>query len=196
MDSKEKLLRKTAEKTLPFFKRLNIPAELVTSFRILFAFFVAYVFLQGNFFYSAIILTIYQFILMSDYIDGKLAKSQKRFSVSWVKIDYFFHYFVSFLFIASLTSSEFNSNGNFVLMYLGYAGSLLILASSLIAMMQFNKVRLGGEGYKGKFLLIYSYIGLDTPFSLFFFLIIFNLIPIAIVSYSFLYLLILLRKLK
>lgn len=185
-----------AESFLPLFKRANIPAEFLTLFRIIFGIAIAALFLTRNYLIIFIFLTLYQFILLLDYIDGKLAKHQKRFSIKWVKIDFLFHYITSFLFLLVLTIINYLQNLNNYIFYIGLIGSTIILISTFFGMKQFQKVRMQRQNYKGKLSKIYSFVGIENPFSLFYFLVIFDLLSILIVFYTFLYLLILLRKLK
>lgn len=196
MDPKEKWLRRQAEKTLSAFKKSKIPAELLTLFRIVFAFIVAYVLFKNNYLYSIIFITIYQFVLLLDYIDGKLARHQKRFSISWIKFDFIFHYIVSFTFLIVITISNYLANSIIWIFYTGLIGSTLILVAGLFGSLKFKEIRMQRKGtYKGRLSWLYSFIGIENPFSLFYFLVIFNLINALIVIYTFLYLLIFLRKL-
>jgi len=197
MDSKEKFFRKIAEKRLfPFFKRSKIRTEYLVIFRIFFALLVSLILFFGNYIYSIIFITLYQFVLLLDYIDGKLARHQKRFKIRWVKIDYFFHYFVALLFLLAITLAYARSNGINYIFITGTIGSFLILISSCIGLYRFHSVRIKRRGYKGFFSSIYSYVGIDNPFGLFYFLILLNLIPLAIITHSFLYLMVFIRKLR
>ena len=197
MDLKEKWLRKISEKLLPFFKKNNVPAEFLTLFRIFFGFLVFFIFIFGNRLFLLIFITLYQFALMLDYIDGKLAKAQNRFSIKWVKFEFYFHYVISFLFLLGVTIICFRESKGIFLLYLGLFGSLSIFISSLLALKNFEKIRIRKIGiYKGKFSGFYSFVSMENPFSLFYFLIIINFIKTAIILYSLLNIIILIRKLR
>lgn len=196
MDPKERWLRGKAELLLPLCKKVDIPAEFLTIFRILFGLITGLIFMLNNYILSIAFLTAYQFISVLDYIDGKLARYQKRFSVTWVKIDRFFHYFISLSFILTLSIAYSISTKNIYILYTGVICSFFIVASSIISAFQFKESQIENPRSNGKFLGVYSYIGIDNPFSLFYFLIILNLIPLTIIFYTVLYLFVLIRKIK
>ena len=196
MDIKEKWLRKKAGKILPFLKRVKIPVEFLTLFRIISGFIVAILIFFGNYFLTIISLTIYQFILLLDYVDGDVARYQKRYSLKWVKGDYFFHYVVSFLFLLAITLSYLSKMGFGFISWIGIFGVITAGINCFFGMKKFHVVRIKGEGYKGIFSPIYSLLSSENPFSIFYFLMLFNLIPITIVFYSLLNVLLILKKLK
>ncbi|MEM3405615.1 MAG: CDP-alcohol phosphatidyltransferase family protein [Candidatus Pacearchaeota archaeon] len=198
MDIKERFLRKITERILPLFKKLNIPSEILTLFRIIFAIYVSIILLLGNRILSIISLTIYQFIFLLDYIDGKLARYQRRFSLRWVKIDILSHYIISSFFILSISLSYFIKTKNFILLYSGLFCFLLILSSFFIELINFKKIRLNNKQNKNNrtSFPFYSFFGIDNPFNIFYFLVLLNLISFLIIFYTILYILLLLIKIK
>lgn len=197
MDIKEKWLRKVSEKLLPFFLKNNIPAEFLTLFRIYFGILVFFIFIFGSKFLLIIFITLYQLVLMLDYIDGKLAKAQNRFSIKWVKFEFYFHYVMNILFLLGATIFYFGENKEIFILYLGILGSIFVFMSSLLALKDIERKKIRKIGiYKGKFASFYSFISMENPFSLFYFLIIINFIKTAIILYSLLNIIIFIRKLK
>jgi len=196
MDSKERWLRKQAEKLLPFLKKFHFAAEFLTIFRMVFAVVTALIFLYDRYLLTLIFFTAYQFVLLLDYVDGPLARYQKRFSVKWAKADRLFHYFISLTFILTLSIGYFLNQGNKYILYIGIAGAVFAFISNFFSISQFKESQIDNPRSNGRFSRIYSYIGIDNPFSVFYFLIILNLISIAISAYSFLYLIMLLNKIK
>ena len=189
MDIKEIWLRKFSEKFLPFFKKISIPAEILVIFRMVFAIITAIVISFGGYFNSILFLTVYQFVFLFDYIDGKLARYQKRFSLSWLRADRIFHYFISFTFLFSLAYSTKNS-------------SLVILAAitgfSFFIKGFFDTI----ENYKRpvrssrkKIDSVLWPMIIESPFSIFFFGVILNLKEATVIIYSVFYLIGLVYKL-
>ncbi len=194
MDIKEEWLRKKAGFLLSFFKKTKTPAEFLTIFRIVFGLIVALFFLKNDYLLSLILLTIYQFVLLFDYIDGELARHQKRFSVNWMKMDFLFHYIIPFFFLLFLTTPFKDSN--IYIFYIGLLGSIFILISGIFGMRNFSKTINQKEDNKGKLSPVYSFLGIDNPVSIFFILFILNLISISIVFHTLLYFLVAISKRK
>lgn len=188
MDFKDRFLEKQSEKLLPFFVKKKISPEFLTIFRIIFGIITSIFLVFGSYIQMIIILTLYQFIMLLDHIDGPLARKLNRFSLSWVKVDRFFHYFISSLFILFLSL-----NFDLYLLYLGIFISLLILIFGLFDL-RFKKISKNNKPEKRN--SFYSWIGIDNSFSIFYFLILFNLKKICLILYSFIYLIILIKKIR
>jgi len=184
MHSKEKWFREKSEKTiLPVLKKWKLPAEALTISRIIFAIITAIVLLNGNWVYSAIFITIYQFFIILDYLDGKLARYQKRFSIKWVYVDRISHHVITFLFIFCLAIST--KNTTIVLI-----SSIPVLLFSLIGIFEtpnFIRNIKTKEKSRGFIEEIWGFFILESPFSLFYFGVILNLKEAIIILYSIFY---------
>jgi phosphatidylglycerophosphate synthase len=193
MDVKEIILRKLADKILPLFKKAGIPAESLTLFRIMFAVITAVVIVLGNFWYALAFLSIYQVIFILDYIDGKLARYQKRFSILWLRVDRVSHYAIALLFFSAVLLSNLTKLTSYS-SYIGLFGVLILSILTIIELFSKNFVPSSKKDYT-KHYPLYSFIGIDNPFSLFYFFFIFSLAAVNIYFYTFIYLIILLKKL-
>jgi len=181
MNFKEKWLRKISEKTLPFFKKINIPVEFLVIFRIIFAIVTAMVISLGNYFISVVFLTIYQFVFLLDYIDGKLARYQKRFSLSWLRFDRIFHYFISFAFLFSLAYSTKNL---ILIVFAAIIGFSFFINGVLNTMKNYkNPVKYSER----KIDSILGLMVIESPFSIFFFGVVLNFVEATIIIYSIFY---------
>lgn len=191
-------------RVLKYLKKTNMQPETLVIFRIAFAIIAATILFSGDYLLSAIFITLYQFVALLDYVDGSLARYRKKFSFKWKKIDMSFHYIISSLFLLGLTVSYFIKNYNLILFEIGILGVTATIASLLMESAWFEErnVKLGRKskkrtelyGHKGFYTKIYSFLNIDAPFSLFFFFVILNLIPVAIVFFGLLKILIFIRK--
>ncbi|MAG20330.1 hypothetical protein CL618_02760 [archaeon] len=192
MDFKKEFLRKHAKKLLPFFVRNNISPEFLVLFRIIFGFITALSLFFLEYPFYIIFLVLYQFVLILDYVDGDLARIQKKFSLTWAKIDFVFHYILSFSFLLALLIKYFSNYGTNTIFFICLVGISLIMIIMLIS--TYNYKIVSGRGYQGFLKPIYSFIAMENTFNLFFFLMIFNLWELALFCYSLLYILIFLVK--
>jgi len=174
METKERILRKIAYRWLDFFYNLNIRAEVLTSFRLLFALVTIIFIAFGSLLASFIFMLIYQFVVMTDYIDGKLAKKQGRFKERWKYLDFFTHYIICILFLAAFSLRIFLDNGSLFFLVIGlFSGFLLLLNSMATAdyyyLGRYNKLFRKGKKQeeRSKFAgWLYSFIRIEEPFSL------------------------------
>ena len=170
---------------LNFFTKIKMPAEFLTLFRVVFGFIVAFFISQGNYNYSIILLLIYQFVLMFDYIDGKLARIQKRFSLKWLHFDRLFHRVLNALFLISVAISIQNP----FLIILTSTSSLLFLVTGRISNPLTNEEeKKRGIKNNNRLERILGLFIIEAPFSLFFFLMLFNLKIFTSWVYSLFYL--------
>jgi len=186
MNFKEKLFRYLVKDWYKFFDKAKISPEFLTIFRIIFGIITAFVLMYGIYIYSIIVLLFYQFVLLLDYVDGPLAKYQKKFSIRWVHIDRIFHYIITAFLLVGLSIS---TNNGFLISI-----SLISVSSFLIVGLIDTKnsdLRLNKKLKPRKIEKYDNLMGIfiiEAPFSLFFFLVLFNLIKITIILYSIFYL--------
>ncbi len=198
---KTKFLRYVTEKILfNFLKDSKVKPLHLLFARILFAIITGVVLLFGNYLYAIIFLTIYQFIFLFDYVDGKLARYRKEFSLKWRKIDRALHYLTSALFLLAITIPYYLKSNEILIFLIGLCGFLSIIATFLVDTlnlrdMDFDKMKIV-HSKKGLFRHFYSFLAIDGSFTFFFFLVIFNQIKIAIIFLSVLNLLILIKKIN
>jgi phosphatidylglycerophosphate synthase len=185
MDFKERWFRKSSKGLLVFFKEIGFPAEFLTIFRIIYGLIVVFAISQGNYKITISFLFIYQLILITDYIDGALARAQGRFSSKWQSLDRFSHRILNALFLISVAISIDNT----FLIILTLTISLLFLSVSRISeSILFPKGKnYGGKAGKGFGDILGIFI-IESPFSVFFFLMLFNLNLIVCWIYSTVYL--------
>ncbi len=195
---KSRLLRGIAKRhLLPLCKRLGIMPESLVLFRIAFALFAAFSIIFFDFKVAIIVLFIYQIVFLVDYIDGELAKYYKSFSIKWNIFDRGAHYVVSMLFLLAVT---LNYSSNTINLVLGFLGSGLIIANLVAEQIwlrnkgiSLDRLRSPTEK-QGILSPIYSFLPIDGPFTIFFFLFMFKFFSILIVFYSVLYLATLINK--
>ena len=101
--AKEDKLRSFVKPLIGFCEKRNISPEFLTISRILFGILVAYTLLKGNYLPSLIFISLYQFVLLLDYVDGPLAKKQKKYKLNWVYLDYMTHLVLSTLFLLAVS---------------------------------------------------------------------------------------------
>jgi ubiquinone/menaquinone biosynthesis C-methylase UbiE/phosphatidylglycerophosphate synthase len=187
MNFKEKFLRKLTKDSHKSFDKAKISPEFLTIFRIIFGIATALVLMQGIYIYSIIMLLLYQFILLLDYIDGPLARYQNKFSLKWVYIDRIFHYLVTALLLIGLSISTKDN----ILILISFISASSFIIVGLIDTKN-SDIRLNKD-LKSREIKKYENIMdlfiIESPFSLFFFLILFNLIRITIILYSLFYIL-------
>ncbi|MDO8623479.1 MAG: methyltransferase domain-containing protein [archaeon] len=182
MDFKERFFRNLTKNWSNLFFKTGIPAEFLTVFRFLFGILTAFFLLKGNYFYSIAFLLIYQFVFLLDYVDGELARKQRRFSIKWLYIDRIFHYITTILFLTSL--AILTKNMTWILW--AFFSSLAFSLTGIIDTRNSDK-RLGKDVKERKIDKYENITGLlliESPFSLFFFLVLFKLNIIAIILYS------------
>ncbi len=195
---KSKLLRGVTKRyLLPVCKKLGILPESLVLFRIAFAIFTAFSIAFFNFKIAVVVLFIYQIVFLVDYIDGELAKYYKSFSIKWNIFDRGAHYVVSMLFLLAAVLTYSTSSINLIL---GLLGSGLIIVNLIAEQIwlrnkgiSLDKLR-GPTEKQGILSPIYSFLPIDGPFTIFFFLFVFKFFSILIVFYSLLYLATLINK--
>jgi phosphatidylglycerophosphate synthase len=196
MDIRLNILKKITNLFFQVLKKINLPVELITIFRILFGFLTAGVLLLEDYIISIIFITIYQFVLLLDSIDGDLARHQKRFSKKWAKADFLFHYIISATFLLSISLTFINNVSFNYILALGLISSISLIISGIIGLTNYKRIVTEGEDYKGSLRKIYPYIALENPFNLFFLFILIDLKLIALVFYTILSGIIFIRKIK
>jgi len=194
MDIKKKFFRKQAKKLLPFFVRNNICPEFLVLFRFIFGFITAFSFFFLKYPFYVIFLVLYQFVLILDYVDGDLARVQGKFSLTWAKVDFVFHYILSFSFLLALLIKYFFNYGTNTIFFICFGGVSLIIVIIFISTYTHNRIGLKGRRYNGSLRPIYSFIAMEHSFNLFFFLMIFNFWELTLFFYSLIYILIFLVK--
>jgi phosphatidylglycerophosphate synthase len=196
---KSKLLRTWLARghLLPLFKKLGIRPEPLVVFRIVFAIASGFSIMLLDWKYSIIVLTVYQFVFLLDYIDGELAKHFKAFSLRWNLLDRIAHYVVSAFFLFAVTL-RFAEKGP--VLWIGLLGSSFILLN--LAIEQFGlmkkRVRLdnlrGQPEEQGMASPIYSFLPIDGPFTIFYILFLARLYYPLVVFYGLLYTITLIKK--
>ena len=189
-------------KALEYLKKTDISPEFLTSFRIAFSMLTGIFLFLGNYWISALVLTLYQFVLLLDYVDGPLARYKNIFSLGWQKTDMVFHYISPILFMSAINLSYFLKVHNLNIFLIGITGSLAIFLALIYELSLYNKrnVNISKKkraelyGYKGGITKIYSFFGIDSPFSLFYFFIILNMVWFTILFFSVLRVLIFIKK--
>ena len=183
MNFKEKFLRNLVKNWPAFFNKKKIKSEYLTIFRITFGILTALVLAQGQLIFSIFFLFLYQIVLLLDYVDGELARLQKRFSIRWLHIDRIFHYIVTSLLFVGLAYSSHNN-------YYISISLISVLAFLIVGLVDTKNTdaRLGKiKQKKSKLKDLASFLIIESPFSLFFFLIIFNFVKTTIIIYSLFY---------
>ena len=191
MDSKEKKLRELVKPVINLLKKTNIRAEELTLFRVLSGIIVAFFLFSGIYTYSLVAILIYQFILLLDYVDGPIARFRNEYKIKWFYFDYMTHYILAVLFLLAITFSVYYSSESILMLILGFSASLALLFTSIFDKKAFFAVRFNKLFHKkektGLFSEIKSFIKIEAPFSLFFFLIVFDLKQVLIVTYFVIY---------
>ncbi len=184
---------------LEFLKKTPIRAHHLLLFRVSFALLTGIMLFIGDYATRVIFLTLYQFVFLVDYVDGPLARYRNEFSLVWQKRDRIAHYLIAVLFLTGIVWSHYMSSDNATLLTIGLFGSsslfltLIVDTTILQRLATIKKIREVHEN-KGIFYPIYSFLPIDAPFTFFYFLVVFDAIPTAIVFLSSLYFLILLKK--
>ena len=197
---KTKFLRKLMKRTLlEYLKNTLVKPQHLLLFRFVFAIVTGIILFFGNYLYSVIFLTTYQFVFLLDYVDGPLARYRKQYSLKWSKFDRIAHYLISILFFLGISVSYFGESSSYLFLSLGLIGSsaiMLTLILELIWLRKFISFKKLRDIHKDKWLFspIYSFLPIDGPFTLFYFFVLFNVLPFAIIFLSVLYLLILVKK--
>ena len=188
---KSRILRGFANKLLlPVFKKMGLRPESLVIFRIFFALLTIFAIIKLDFIAAAILLTIYQFVFLVDYVDGALARHYGIFSVRWNVFDRAAHYIVSALFLLAVTLSVEKSG---LIFNIGVLGSSFILLNLLIeqAWMLKKKVVLddlrGKPDEQGVVAPIYSFLPIDGSFTFFYFLFLFKAFTTILIFFSLLY---------
>ena len=179
--AKEDKLRSFVKPLIGFCEKRNISPEFLTISRILFGILVAYTLLKGNYLPSLI------FILL-DYVDGPLAKKQKKYKLNWVYLDHMTHLVLSTLFLLAVSFAYFNFTLNLTFLVLGCLAAVLFLFNNSLdkkafLAIRFNKTKKQTNS-KNQNSFLRSLIKIEEPFSLFFFLIVLDLRGILILIYT------------
>jgi phosphatidylglycerophosphate synthase len=187
---------------LNFLEKKKIKPSTLVIIRFIFAFLTAGIIFYGSFILSIIFLTIYQFVFLLDYLDGPLARKRKEFSIKWSRADRIGHSIVTALFLSGVVFRFYLNGGGEKIIILGGLGITTILLSQLIEIwwinqkgMDFGKLKKIYQ-VKGKFFLIYNFLRIDGFLTLFFFLYIFNYHKILILFFSFMYMIIFIKKIR
>jgi len=186
--AKEDKLRSFAKPLISFCEKRNISPEFLTIFRILFGILVAYTLLRGNYIPSLILILIYQFVLLLDYVDGPLAKKQKKYKLNWVYLDHMTHLVLSTFFLLAVSFAYFNFTLNLTFLVLGCLAAVLFLFNNSLdkkafLAIRFNKTKKQTNS-KNQNSFLKSLIKIEEPFSLFFFLIVLDLRGLLILIYT------------
>lgn len=184
MNFKERFFRNLVKSLPGFFNKLGLNAAFLTIFRIAFGLLTAFILSLGLYYYAILFLFIYQFVLLLDYVDGNLARLQKNFSKGWLYFDRIFHYVLT---LALLTGIAISTHSK-ILILLALISTGLFLVTGISSIKPKQNIR---KSYNLADLII-----IEAPFSLFFFLVLFNITKIAVILYSTFYLLGVIYKIK
>tara|TARA_Y100000034_G_C6884961_1_gene406167 strand:+ start:1318 stop:1953 length:636 start_codon:yes stop_codon:yes gene_type:complete len=194
-------LRDLMQKTLlEYLKKTNIKPQSLLFFRIFFALLTGVVLFMGEYVLSLIFLTIYQFVFLLDYVDGPLARFRNEFSPKLNKVDRLAHSLTTFLFLLAITTSYYFSSSNIFLLGVGLVGSFSVLSNLLLEVFWTNNRGISLKELKKlhkvkkRNFLFYNFFRIDGPFTLFFFLVIFNFLVITIWLFGIMQFLIFLKK--
>lgn len=186
-----------------YLKKTKISPEFLTSFRIIFALITGVVLFFGNYFLSLVFIIVVQFVFLLDYVDGPLARYKKRFSKKWQKADMIFHYITAALFLYAITTSYYRGSSNILLLTLGIVGTFTILYTLLISLTWYGKLGMpltekdkkkAKRENKSIITKFYSFLGIDSPFSLFFIFVVLDILAVAVIFYSILKIAIFIKK--
>lgn len=176
-----------------------MPPQGLLIIRFIFAIITAFFIFRGRYFEAVLFLSIYQFVFLFDYVDGKLARITGKFSPKWRRVDRTFHYLTSTLFLVTLTISYYNRFGDSLSLIFGLIGGFSILATFLVDSIWLKNIKFEKlveiHREKNFFSGFYSFLTIDGSLTLFFFFVVFKLDYIAILLFSIEYFLILIRKL-
>jgi phosphatidylglycerophosphate synthase len=190
MDFKELFFRKLTSNWHKSFDKIGISAEGLTIFRVLFGLAAIYLFYSGTYLAYILFLLAYQLVFLVDYVDGRLARLQKRFSFKWLYFDRIAHYVITFLFLLVLNLKYPN---------------IILLYVSLISVLVFSFIGVYDtfRNYKHSAALTpgslretaFGFFIIEAPFSLFFFGVLFRLYGLTLLLYSIFYTLAVIYKL-
>lgn len=183
---KEDFFRRLTKGWYKLFFKMNIPAELLTLFRFAFAILVSFFILKGDYKIYILLLFFYQFVFLLDYVDGTLAKKQNRFSLKWVYLDRIFHYLTIILFLTGISILTENLPLIFFAFFSSTSFFIVGLIDTKNSDIRFGKVK-SKKTFK-MYRIVNDLFVLESPFSLFFFLVLFRLNKTTIVLYSTFYL--------
>jgi len=194
MTKEDYLRKKSLQLIYPIILKSNASSESLFFFRIIFGLLVGCILFFGNYLYSAIAISLFQFVMLLDYIDGTLARNKGRFSHKFLLLDRYFHYFISAFFLLAVAFSIHN----FTFLIVGSIGSLFIILTALIENLylkdKLKEVR--QQKRQSKFQNLRDFLIIDSPFSIFFFLIVLNQLTLIILLFSFVKFVLLVKKIK
>lgn len=185
-------IRRLVKPLIEFFKKTSISAEELTLFRIFFGFFTFLSILFGSYLQSLVVVFLYQFILLLDYIDGSIARYRNNFKISWVYVDLIGHIVLSFLFIISITFSYYFKTSSNLFLFFGCLTGILFLFNNIFSkkshLDKWKEIHKNPKRNKEeKFSNLKVFVKIEKPFGLFFILIMLNLCAFIIIFYFILY---------
>lgn len=172
MEGKEKFLRKLVNPLIDVFYKMNISAQFLTIFRLVFGLITIYFVAFGQKYSPLLFVLIYQFVMLLDFVDGGVARKKEDFRENWSYLDFFTHYILSILMISAISVRIFWDSGDFNFMLLGFFAGFLLLLNSLAKKEYYLLTKKGFLSQESKtpkehnllIRTIYSFIRVEEPF--------------------------------
>ncbi|MBU0615377.1 MAG: CDP-alcohol phosphatidyltransferase family protein [Nanoarchaeota archaeon] len=206
---RQRLIHEVAFPITWLFLHTKITPNQVTLLWGAIQFFSCFLFLKGNYLGILLALTIYQFAIFLDAVDGHIARYRKIQSFTGLFFDQIMHYITIPLMFVCLSIGVAKQHGSIAWLIVGFAATIIYVYTKLLTFNPFiygiSNVKdvvdiLDSPDYslrysKNKFAVaLFEWFRIEHPFNILFFTVLFNISHIGLVVHFLVFSAELLRK--